>query len=268
MSLRAIGGLTRAAWYQAKSYRLGFASQLGGLVFTVLPIYFVATALQPTMADAISAEANQYFPFILVGWVAAMFMTAGLQTLQTAISGGISTGSFESLLVTRTPVPLVLIGLTSFGTLNALVRASVMVLGAWILGASIVWSQLAPALLLIAMIFVVYWGIGLVAAAMIIAFRSTGLFLNVVNALSIFFGGVYYPVSTIPSWLRSIADVTPMAYGLRALRRVILLGEGFGAVSLDVAILAAMGLLSILIGSLAIAAAIRYARKVGSLGTY
>jgi ABC-2 type transport system permease protein len=268
MISRAIGALTKASWFHAKSYRLALATQLGALVFTIVPIYFVANALQPAMAETIAHEAKQFFPFVLVGWVATMFMTAGLTNLQTAVSGGIANGFFESLLVTRTPVPVVLVGLSSYGTILAVVRATVMMVGGWMLGASIAWKQLAPALLLIALVFAVYWGIGLLAGAMIIAFRSSGPLIPVVTAVSIFFGGVYYPVSSIPSWLRSIADVTPMAYGLRALRRVLLLGEGMVSVSLDVAILASMGFLSVMIGAVAVVAALRYARKAGTLGTY
>ena len=268
MSAQAIGALTRASWYHAKSYRLALISQVGGLAFTVVPIYFVANALQSTMADTIAAESEQFFPFILVGWVATMFMTVGMTTLQGTISSGISNGSFESLLVTRTSVPFVLLGLTSYGVILTLIRAAVMMTAGWILGASVSWSQSGPALVLIALLFAVYWGIGLIASAMMIAFRSAGPLVTVVTALSIFFGGVYYPVSAIPSWLRSIADVTPMAYGLRALRRVLLLGDGIGSVGLDVAMLASMGVVTLAVGSWAMAAALRYAKKSGTLGTY
>ncbi len=268
MTARAIGALTRASWYHAKSYRLALLTQVGGLIVTVIPIYFVANALQSTMASTIASESEGFFAFILVGWVATMFMAAGLSTLQGAISGGISNGSFESLLVTRSPVPVVLVGLTSYGAIITLVRAAVMVVAGWLMGASIIWSRIGPALLLIALIFAVYWGIGLVASALIIAFRTSGPLMTVVTGLSVFFGGVYFPVSAIPSWLRSIADVTPMAYGLRALRRVLLLGDGIGSVTEDAAILAAMAVVIIAIGSWSVQAALRYARKAGTLGTY
>ena len=50
MTARAVGALTRASWYQAKSYRLSLVMQVFGLMFTVISIYFIANALQPTMA--------------------------------------------------------------------------------------------------------------------------------------------------------------------------------------------------------------------------
>ena len=98
MSLRAVGALTLASWHQAKSYRLALVMQVGGLVFTVIPIYFISTALQGMMANTIASESKQYFSFILVGSIGWMFVTSALTTLQGAIASGISSGYFESLL--------------------------------------------------------------------------------------------------------------------------------------------------------------------------
>ena len=268
MTAGAVGALTRASWYQAKSYRLSLVMQVFGLLFTVIPIYFIANALQPTMAGAISAESQEYFSFMLVGSVALMFVTIGISSLQGTIATGISNGYFESLLMTRAPIPALLVGLTSYSLVLASVRASVMIVAGWVLGAPIAWSQAVPALLIIFLLFAVHWGIGLIGAGLIMAFRTAGPLTTIVTTVSIFFGGVYYPVSVIPSWLKNIADATPLAYGLRALRRVLLLGDGLGAVGTDLAVLAAMGVLTLIVGATAFSVALAYAKKAGTLSTY
>ena len=74
MTARAIGALTRAGWLQARSYRLAFLLQIFSLLMIVVPIYFIAGALQPTMATTIAVESHQYFSFVLVGSVALMFI--------------------------------------------------------------------------------------------------------------------------------------------------------------------------------------------------
>jgi ABC-2 type transport system permease protein len=264
----AVGALTRASWYQAKSYRVSLVMQAGGLLLTVIPIYFIATALQPTMARTITAESEQYFAFIMVGSIALMFVTTAISALQGTIATGISNGYFESLLMTPAPVPSLLFGLTAYPLLLATVRATVMIIAGWTLGAQIVWSQAIPALLIILLLFAVHWGIGLIGSGLVMAFRTAGPLNQIVTTVSIFFGGVYYPVSAIPSWLRNVADVTPLAYGLRALRRVLLLGDGVGAVANDLAILAAMGVFTLIVGTAAFSMALSYAKKAGTLSTY
>ncbi len=266
--MNAIWALTKAAWFQARSYRLSLAFQIGGVFLTVIPIYFISGALQETMADTISTEAPQFFAFVLVGSVALMLITAAMSTLQGVISGGITTGYFESLLMTRAPLPAILVGLSSYGVIMTAIRAGVMLTAGWLLGASVAWSQIAPALLILALLVAAHWGFGLVNSAMVIAFRTVGPLPQLVIALSVLFGGVYYPVSSIPSWLGSIAAITPLAYGLRALRRVLLQGESLAGVGVDVAMVAAMAVVLLLAGSLAMGASMRYARRAGTLGSY
>jgi ABC-2 type transport system permease protein len=260
--------LTRASWYQAKSYRLSLVMQMVGMLMTVVPIYFIANALQPTMAGAIATEADEYFAFMLVGMMALMFTTGASTILQGTISGGISTGYFESLLMTRTAVPWLLTGLTSYGFILTVVRAIIMITAGWLLGAHIAWGQAVPAALIVIGLFVVHWGIGLVAAALVIAFRTAGPLTNIVATLSIFFGGVYYPVSAIPSWLKNVAAATPLAYGLRALRRVLLQGEDLAAVASDLSMLVAMGVITLIVGAWAMKVSLGYARRAGTLSTY
>lgn len=265
---RAVRALTRASWFQARSYRLSLVMQVGGILMTVVPTFFIARALQPMMAATISGEADQFFAFVLVGSIALMLVASSMSTLPLAIGGGISTGYFESLLMTRASLPTILAGMTSYGLLVTAIRCGVMLAAGWVLGARIAWSAIVPAMFILALLIATHWGIGLLAAALVVAFRTSGPLLSAVTTLSVLFGGVYYPVSAIPSWLKAIASVTPLAYGSRALRRVLLLGDASAALSVDVAMLAAIGVLLLMAGGFAMQAALRYARKAGTLGTY
>jgi ABC-2 type transport system permease protein len=268
MTARALGALTRASWYSAKSYRLSLVMQVFGLLFTVIPIYFIAHALQPTMAGSITAESQEYFSFMLVGSIALMFVTMSVATLQGTIASGISNGYFESLLMTRSPVPMLLLGLTAYPLALSTVRATVMIAAGWMLGAPIAWSQVVPAFLIILLLIAVHWGIGLIGSGLILAFRTAGPLTSIVTSISLFFGGVYYPVSAIPSWLKNIASATPLAYGLRALRQVLLLGDGLAAVGTDLAMLAAMGVFTLILGAAVFSLALAYAKKAGTLSMY
>ena len=268
MTTQAVGALLRASWWNMRSYRISLALQMGGLLFTVVPLYLVANALQPTMAEAIAPEAEQFFGFVLIGSIGLMFASAALTTLQSSIASGISTGYFESLLMTRATLPSILVGMTSYGMTVTIVRAAIMLAAGWFLGARIVWSGTLSALVILGLLVVTHWSIGMLGAALVIAFRTAGPLTQIVTTVSVVFGGVYVPVSAIPSWLGSIAKATPLSYGLTSLRRVLIQGESLRDVAPDVGILAVMGAVSLVLGSIAIQSAMRYARKSGTLGTY
>ena len=268
MSAQAVGALLRASWFQARSYRMSLVSQIFGLVITVIPMYLIATALHPTMAQTISGEADQFFGFVLVGSVGFMLATTAMTALQSAVSGGIANGYFESLLMTRASLPSVLLGLTSYGMVLTAVRGAVFLVAGWVLGANLAWGHILPALVVMVLIIAAHFGIGLVGAALVIAFRTGGSITQIVTTVSVFFGGIYYPVTAIPSWLAVIAKATPISYGLISLRRVLIHGQSLTDIGPELSILAAMGVLSLAVGSVAIDLALRYARKAGSLGAY
>jgi ABC-2 type transport system permease protein len=124
------------------------------------------------------------------------------------------------------------------------------------------------AVLILLLIVMAYFAIGLMAAAMVLAFRTTGPLPQVVLLLSGLLGGVYYPTSVIPSWIQSVSSVVPLTYGLRALRRVWLDGAPVGEVVPDVLVLAGMAIALLTLGIGIFAAGMRYARRAGTLAQY
>jgi ABC-2 type transport system permease protein len=268
VNARAIRALLRAGWITARSYKLSLGLSLASLVLTVVPLYFIAEALQPIAQRSISTETSQYFAFVLVGNVALSFVQASVGALPTSIGSGINSGYFESLLVTPASRGSLLAGLSSYSLVWTTLRATLLLVAGWILGAPIHWSRALPAVAIIALIVLAHWAIGLLAASLVIAFRTTGPLPQAVVLLSVLFGGTYYSTSVIPSWLQSIAAATPLAYGLRSLRRVLLSDTSLMSVAPDIGWLVIFTLALGAVGALAFTWALDYAKRAGSLNTY
>lgn len=260
--------LLRANWVAASTYRVGVMVSLFGLLATVVPLYFVANALQPTMANAIRTEGGQYFGFVLVGMIAFSFLGAAMNALPTAISSGIATGTLEALLCTPTRLPTILAGLISYQLMWVVVRTLVLLLAGSLLGASFVWGHALVGLGILCLIVIAYLAIGILAAALVLAFRTSGPLTRAVLTLSVLLGGVYYPTRVIPSWIERISDVIPLTYGLRALRGTFLGGAPLRTVLPDVLVLALFAAGLLLISAWAFLTAFDYARRAGTLSHY
>ncbi|MGQ0715654.1 MAG: ABC transporter permease [Gemmatimonadaceae bacterium] len=266
--MREALALVRASWLGASSYRLGMLLSLGGLVVAILPMYFVADALQPVLAESIRNEGGNYFGFLVVGMLAFSFMSVALSAVPGAIASGIGTGTLEAMLATRAPLPALLSGLVGYGFAWTAVRAALTIVVAVMLGVRLSAEQSALALLILSLIVGAYAGLGLMAASMVLVFRTAGPFPKVVLLVSSLLGGVYYPTSVIPSWIQTLSDVVPLTYGLRALRRVWLDGIGLGGVAADVATLLGIAAVLFAVGAAMFAAALRHARHAGTLAHY
>ena len=266
--MHKVWALVRSNWLAASSYKLGFVLSFGSLVLSVVPIFFVTRALQTTMADAIRGQGDQYFAFLVVGLISINVVSATVYALPGGLQNATSTGTLEALLATPTSVWTLLLGLSGYEILFALLRSVVMLIAAAIMGARVEWQQIGASVPIIALIVLAHLPIAIITAAMVLAFRTRGPLAQLVLMASTFLGGVYYPVTAIPGWIKSISAFIPLTYGLTALRGVLLEGNSITTVWRDIAILAAFTAVALVISGIGFRAALRYARQVGNLAQY
>jgi ABC-2 type transport system permease protein len=266
--MRSTLALVHASWRSAASYRLRLVLSILSLAGTIVPIYFVAHALQPVVATSISNQGGEYFAFVVVGMVTFLLLPAALNALPGEIGSGVNTGMLEALMGTPTRLPATLTGLIGFNLLWTMLRAVVLLLAGWLLGAHLIWSRFGLASLILGLTVAAYVGIGLLSSALVIAFRTAGPLNQSVLALSGLLGGVYYPTTVIPSWIGSISDFIPLTYGLRALRASLLEGNSIAQILPDVAVLSMFAIGLMAVASLAFNVALRYARRAGTLAHY
>jgi ABC-2 type transport system permease protein len=260
--------LMRVSALTAVSYRVGMTISLLALAATVVPLYFVANALQPLMAESIQTQGGQYFAFILVGMVTFTFLAPAMNAIPAAIGGGIRSGTLEALTSTPTRLPTLLAGLIGYDFTWIAVRALIMLGIGTALGAEFLWGRLVVGVGILVMIVLAYIPIGLIGAALVLAFRTSGPVAQAMLALSVLLGGVYYPTHVIPSWIEKVSFAIPLTYGLRALRQTTLEGMSIADVLPDLAVLAGF-IVVLMTGSLALFLhAYRFARRAGTLSQY
>lgn len=266
--LRKVRALMRVKFLVAASYRLRMVLSLAALAVTLVPLFFVAEALQPIVADSIRDEGERYFGFLLLGMAAFGFVTFALRSVEGPISSGISSGTLEALLATPTSLPVLLTGMAGYDLVRNVLRAIALLAAAVVAGTAVSWSALPLAVAILALITLAYVGVGLVAAALHLVFRTSGPLLTAAMTLSALLGGVYYSTTVVPSVIQPLAHVIPLTYGLRALRQALLHGATLGAVAGDLAVLVGLTVLLFGGGALALGAGLRHARRAGTLSQY
>lgn len=260
--------LMAAQWQVTRSYRLQTLISFAGLIFTVVPLFFIAQAVQPVMANAIQSEGGNAFGFLLIGTSVMLLVAVALSAVPSALSSSIGSGTLEALLSTPTPVSTLVVGISAFPLLLATLRAGVLLASGWLLGVQLSAGGIPLAALILAAVVLAHAAIGLISGAMVLAFRTAGPLSRLVLLASSLLGGVYYPTHVIPSWLRAVSEVLPLSYGLRALRRVLLQDASFRAVAPDVLILLGETAILVALGIGLFAFAFRYARRQGTLAQY
>ena len=260
--------LVRSNWLAATSYKLSFLFSFGSLILSVVPIFFISGALQKTMADVIKGQGDQYFAFLVLGLIALNVVSAAVSALPSGLQTATSTGTLEALLATPTSIASLLAGLSGYEVLLSLLRGLVMLVAAGLLGAHVAWLRIGASIPIVLLVVLAHLPIAIVAAAMVLAFRTRGPLPQLVMLASTFLGGVYYPTTVIPGWIESISAFLPLTYGLKALRAVLLEGRSLTAVWRDVSILIGFTVVTLAASTVAFRAALGYARRVGNLAQY
>jgi ABC-2 type transport system permease protein len=260
--------LIRAGWFSTISYRLQTLLSAFGVLAMVVPLYFIADAMQPTMAESIKNEGGEYFGFLIAGMIALIVMQAAITSLPRAIQTSINVGTLEALMATPARVWSILGGFVGVPLIWTAIRISVLLVAGWVLGVGVTWGGLSLALAILVLTLLAYIPVGLISAALVLVFRTAGPIPSGAMYVSIFLGGVYYPTHIIPSWIEFCSQLVPLTYGLRAFRRVILDGGSLAVVSLDLTILVLFILVLTTVSGFTYAYAFRYAKRAGTLTQY
>jgi ABC-type polysaccharide/polyol phosphate export permease len=122
--------------------------------------------------------------------------------------------------------------------------------------------------IVLAMIVLAHLPFGLMAASLVLAFRTTGPLPTAILTVSGLLGGVYFPTHVVPSWIEHVSAALPLTYGLRALRQALLEGLPLAGFAGDLGILATF---TVGLGALAMLmfrTSMSYARRHGTLAQY
>ena len=161
-------------------------------------------------------------------------------------------GYFDMLLTTPSRRSEIVLGFTSAGVTKVVAQATFVLLIAVILGIHVALTPLSiiyiyVLTILLALVFV---GISIALSAKIelTAFQ----FVNgLINFPVFFLSGAFYPVESLPIWLRNIVYFNPLTYAVDGLRAVMIKGTSLFLVLPDVFVIAIFALLTQVLGNLA-----------------
>lgn len=267
--IRVLWGYLRRDLQQEMSYKLSFAMQLVGILPMLVLFILLSRFFGGAVAGQLAAYGGRYFPFVLIGLAVQTYLSQGLSTFSERLRDSQLTGTLEAQLVTPAPLPLHLAGMALYPfalcTVHVLI---ILAVGSLLGGVRFHWEQLPWVLLVLLVSGGAFACLGILSASYIVVFKRGDPVGFLVRLASWMLGGVYYPASVLPGWLRRVADAVPMTHCLEALRAILLRGEGGAGAARPVLYLIGWVLVGLPLSYLLFWAAVRLARSKGNLGLY
>lgn len=250
------------------SYRVGFLMRISAALVNVAIYYFIARVFGSVAAPYLHAYGDNYFAFVVIGVAFNEYLGLGMGAIANSIRDGQATGTLELMLLSPTRLPVALLSSTLWSYLFASISVLVYMLAGVALGMRLEHANVPAALLALVLAVLSFQALGLFAASLIILLKRGDPLGWAIRISSAVLGGVFYPMSVLPGWLRALAQLLPLTHALELLRRSLLNGAGLAELRGSLLALLVLTLVLFPLGMLACALAVRVARTDGSLSHY
>ena len=253
----------------AWSYRLAFVSEWGGLVLQALMFYFVGKLVAPSAIPSYGGEPATYMEFVAVGIALTAFVQLALSRVGTGLRSEQVYGTLESLLSTPTSTMTIQLGTVFYDLLYIPVRTALfLAFAALAFGLHFDLDGILPACVVLLAFIPFVWGLGVANAGFLLTFRRGGGVSGFVVTVLSLFSGAFFPLTVLPGWAQSAAELNPIAVAIEGMREPLLGGSGWAGVGGDLVVLLPLAAVSLALGIAAFRLALRREKRRGSLGLY
>lgn len=222
-TLRKLTMLFRRDLAIARSYRAAFVIEIFYALFGVASFYFLSRFIDSPQLEKSLPQGANYFSFALVGLAFFDYLTTALHSFDEGLQNARQNGTLENLLVTQTPLPVILAGSTLYPfALLSLRTVIYLAWGAILFGFPVGDANWPGALLVLAVSVLAFSGLGILSASYLLVFKKGSPVNWAVIGVSSVVGGMMYPVSVLPRWLQYVARLIPVTYSLEGMRAAIL----------------------------------------------
>jgi ABC-2 type transport system permease protein len=253
----------------AVSYRLSFLLQIFSIFFSVASFYFLSRLFGSALVPQLEQYGGDYFSFVLIGLAFSGYLSLSLSSFASSIREGQTTGTLEIMLLSPTRLNSILVSSSLwpylFTTINVILY---LILGILIFGFNVSQANFLTAVVVLFLSIASFSGIGILSAAVVLVIKKGDPIAWVFGGLSSLLAGVYYPISVLPDWLSPLSRILPMTYALDAMRLAMLKGYSLYDIRVDLLVLLGFTLVLVPIAFITFRAALKRAKRDGSLIQY
>jgi ABC-2 type transport system permease protein len=246
------------------SYRGRFLSQTLALVFNLALFFYLSHIVSISAFRSSSA----YFSYVVVGLAILQVLISTLGQAPTTLRQELVSGSFEPIVLSPLGPVWGTVGLLLFPLLVSFVSAVLMlVFGVLLFGLHLKLTALAaiPVALLASVAFMPF---GLALCAATVAFKQVLSGAQFIVAGLALVGGLYFPISILPDWIRWASEVQPLTPAADVLRHLLVGSPLRESLLEDLLKLAGFAAIGFPLALAALARAIAFSRARGTIIEY
>lgn len=252
-----------------KSYRLSFAMGAVSTLTGMAVLFFIDKLFGRDFNPYLETYGTGYFAYAFAATAFFGYIGTGAGSYASRLRDEQLQGTLDASLAAPVSPGVFLAALASWNFLFATFELLLYVLaGVFVFRldfSAVNLTSLAAVFVLSAVSFA---SLGILSSCFVLLFKRGNPAAWVLNNFEGLLGGVYFPVTVLPAWLRVFSGVLPITYSVRALELALHKGAGLAELRTELSALLAFSLLLAPLSAAAFTAALKKARKDGTLGQY
>ncbi len=231
--LRRVWAFIARDWQLELSYRMQFFLRILSILIVVTTLFFISKIFTG-FTDPRFAQWGDPLAAWLTGLAVLNYFMTGFSSLANAIRQEQVQGTLESVLMTPTSVPTVIVASSAWDFVQATFFSFMYLFFGWLFFGVHYRGSFVLALVFLLLTTTVLACLGILSASFAMVFKRGdpfGVFLGTGSAL---FSGVFFPTQLIRDYagqgVAGISRVLPPTYGLDGIRRVLIDGAGLSEV--------------------------------------
>ncbi len=246
------------------SYRTRMVSQVLTALFSLTLFYYVSRLVHLSAFKTPS----EYFGFVVVG-LALVGVMYSCFLVPELVRQELVAGTFDRLLLSPFGAVRSVVAMTLFPLVLSFVTATLTLgLGCLLFGLALHWSTVPLAVPVMVLALLAFFPFGLLFAALTVLVKQGNVGTSWVIALMALTGGVYFPLSVLPSWMQTIGRLQPFTPATSVLRHLLVNSPVAGAFGPSLLKLTVFAGVLLPISVVALSAAIRHGQRRGTIIEY
>jgi len=199
-----------------------------------------------TFKGIVPGEPN-YFQFVAPGIIAMVVMMSLMTGLPHAISYEKDMGTLDGMLVAPTSRWSIIFGKVLAQTTRGLIQGIIILIMAILLFGVVIQGSILLVFFLILLTVFSFVGLGILITSFSEREETATMVMMTLMFPMMFLSGVFFPIQQMPWYMQNLANFLPLTYAANAMRKVMVLGADVGAISSEILILAAFGIVLLVI---------------------
>jgi ABC-2 type transport system permease protein len=251
------------------TYKLAFSMSFLSIVFNLFYLVLFGSMFGTSMLSQLLPYGGDFISYILVGSIGWGFLWSIMSTTTQSLRNEMMIGTLESILLTSTKIETLMFAYTLFGSFFGLLSILLLVLvGLIFFGISVFATANVYTLIIFILSVVMMMGFGMTFGGLTIWLKHIGHTVFLLQNITMFFCGVYFPITVLPSALQPIARYIPFYYSIEGLRRSLLPSTSLSEMLFYILVLLFLSMFFMALGIYVLHKGLIKAKKDGSLMFY